>query len=175
MANLVVIVNACFECDTKFVQPQKLQNYLKNQHLITIPERTKCRRHNNHNFTYVKTSALHDSIEEQFGCPACLQHYARKHELKIHYYSSHPETIPAMQHQRQRLTGISDDTMADRQETTSTGDDSEAGQQESVISDDDTSTTEQPEENGKQNKRHISCNDSVENELLNPTCIFFHL
>ena len=31
---------------------------------------------------YVKKSAAHASIEEQFGRPACLQHYAMIHELE---------------------------------------------------------------------------------------------
>jgi hypothetical protein len=59
--------------------------------------------------------------------------------------------------------------MAHRQEKATTSDDSEAEQQENVTSDDDALTTEQLE----QNKRRASSNDSIENEFLNPACIFF--
>ncbi|CEI90244.1 hypothetical protein RMCBS344292_04572 [Rhizopus microsporus] len=173
MAKLVVIINACFECNKKFVQPQKLRKHLVNQH-ITFPERTKARRHNNHNFTYVKTSAAHDSIEEHFGCPACLQRYAMIHELKNHYYSDHPDTIPAThQQQLQRQITNKDDSLSHRQEIATASDDSVAEHQEIITSNDGVLATGQPEQSAEQNKRRASYNDSIENELLNPTGIYF--
>ncbi|ORX48779.1 hypothetical protein DM01DRAFT_1394591, partial [Hesseltinella vesiculosa] len=89
MPKLVDIVAVCFECNKKFARPQKLRIHLESQHFITIPERSRARRRNNDNFTYVKTSTMHASIEEQFGCPACFQHYEVIHELKNHYYVDH--------------------------------------------------------------------------------------
>lgn len=137
---------------------------------------TKARRHNNRNCTYVKTSSLHGSIEEQFDCPGCLQHFATIHELKSHYYSSdHPKTIPTTRHQQQRrqITN-NDDSEAHSQEIATASDDSEeAHHQESTTSNDGVPTTEQPEQSAEQNKRRASRNGSIENELLNQTCIYF--
>ena len=176
MPKLVVIINSCFECNKKFTQPQKLRKHLSTQHLITIPERTKARRHNNQNFTYVKTSVAHDSIEEQFGCPGCLQHYAMIHELKNHYYLDHPERIPATHYQQQhRQITNNEDSMGHRQEKATTSDDCEAERPDIITSNDDVATTEQPEQSAGQNKRRAGANDSIENELVSPTCIYFHL
>lgn len=110
----------------------------------------------------VKISATHDSIEGQFGCPAYLEHYAIRHELKNHYYSNHPEILPVTQHQRQCQTSNSDDSMAQEQEKATTSDDSDAEQQHNVTSNDGAPTTEQLKQSEKQNKRRASSNDSIE-------------
>lgn len=68
------------------------------------------------------------------------------HELKNYYYSDHSETISATHHQQQQCQ---------------------------ITSNDGVPTTEQPEQSAEQNKRRASCNDSIENEPLNSTCIYF--
>ncbi|KAI8992441.1 hypothetical protein BDB01DRAFT_778454 [Pilobolus umbonatus] len=172
MAKLVVVINTCFDCDKRFVQPQKLRIHLKNQHLITIPERKKARRHNNYSFTYVKTTTSHESVEEQFGCPACLEHFAMKHELKRHYYSDHAETLPATESRPQCLNSGSERSVVYKQEKEATSGDSESEKQQKVTIKDDV-RIQQLEQNGKQIKRRTTSIDSIENELLNPSSISF--
>lgn len=95
------------------------------------------------------------------------------HDLKNHYYAEHPGTIPATHHQQQRQITNNDNSMAHRQEKPTTSDDSEAEHQEFITGIDGVLTTEEPEQNAGQNKRRASSNDSIENELLNSTCIYF--
>ncbi|KAI9494335.1 hypothetical protein BDB00DRAFT_871425 [Zychaea mexicana] len=109
MAKLVVIINACFECNQRVAQPQSLRKYLVTKHSITIPDRTRAQWHSNNNFTYIKTTTAHDSIEEQLGCPAYLQHYSTVQELKDHYYSDHPGIIPPMHRQQQHRQSTNND------------------------------------------------------------------
>lgn len=96
------------------------------------------------------------------------------HELKNHYYLDHPETIPVTHHQQQqRQITNNDDSMAHRQGKATTSDDSAAEHQEIITSNDGVPTAEQPEQSADQNKGRASCKDPIENELLNPACIYF--
>ncbi len=52
--------------------------------------------------TYVKISGSNNSIEKNFGCPACIKHYADITELRNHYYADHPETIEQHQKHQER-------------------------------------------------------------------------
>lgn len=112
-----------------------MNHLLQSYYLFTIPERTKAQRHNNKKFNYIKTSAPHDSIKEQFSCHACLQHYTAKRELRSYYHSNHSETSP----EGQRQTTSSDDFIAHMLEKATTSDVFETEQQKIVASNNEAS------------------------------------
>ncbi|KAI8096338.1 uncharacterized protein BX664DRAFT_382794 [Halteromyces radiatus] len=94
---IVVIIHRCFECPMTFSTPRKLRHHLQ-KHNIQIPQTAAgIRRYNNQDYTYVKSQSAHASIENHFGCPACIVHCVEVNELKAHFYANHSESLSEQQ------------------------------------------------------------------------------